>query len=79
MSNFELELNEAGIRELLKGPEMQNVLAEIGKQRANAAGSGYGSDVHVFQKRAVVHIFPQTYEAAKDNYENNTLIKVVGV
>ena len=79
MSNFELKLNDEGIQYLLKGPEMQGILADIGRQRANAAGSGYASDVHVFQKRAAVHIFPTTYEAAQNNYEYNTLLKVVGV
>lgn len=79
MSKFVLKLNDAGIQYLLKGPEMQGILGGIGRQKANAAGPGYESDVHVFQKRAAVHIFPSTYEAAQDNYENNTLIKVVGV
>lgn len=79
MSNFELKLNDDGIRALLKGPEMQAILGDIGRQRASSAGAGYESTVHVFQKRAVVNIYPTTYESAKDNYENNTLIKVVGV
>lgn len=79
MSKFELILNDAGIQELLKGPEMQSILREIGEQKANAAGEGYEAEVHVHQKRAVVNIFPTTWEAAKDNYENNTLLKVVGV
>lgn len=79
MSNFKLELNNEGIQALLKSPEMQSVLSNIGRQRANAAGTGYGSSVHVFQKRAVAHIYPITYEAKQDNYENNTLLKVVGV
>lgn len=79
MSKFELVLNDAGIQELLKGPEMQSILGEIGREKASAAGPGYMSEVHVFSKRAAVHIFPSDYESAKDNYENNTLIKVVGV
>lgn len=79
MSKFELVLNDAGIQELLKGPEMQGILADIGRQKASAAGPGYASEVHVFSKRAAVHIFPTDYESSKDNYENNTLIKVVGV
>ena len=72
-------LNDAGIQELLKGPEMQGILADIGRQKANAAGPGYASEVHVFQKRAAVHVYTADYEAVQDNYENNTLLKVVGV
>ncbi len=79
MSKVEITLNEAGIQELLKSGEMQNVLSTIAREKASAAGPGYGSEVHVFSKRAVAHIFPTTKESAKDNYQNNTLIKVVGV
>lgn len=79
MSKFELVLNDAGIQALLKGPEMQSILRDIGNQKANAAGTGYESEVHVFSKRAAVNIYPTTWESAKDNYENNTLLKVVGV
>ena len=79
MSKFELKLNDEGIQYLLKGPDMQGILSGIGRQKASAAGTGYSSEVHVFQKRAAVHIFPASYEAAQDNYENNTLLKVVGV
>ena len=79
MNKFELKLNDAGIQALLKGPEMQNILADIGRQKSAVAGIGYESSVHVFSKRAAVHVYPATYEAAQDNYENNTLIKVVGV
>lgn len=77
--NFRLELNSQGIQELLKGSEMQGYLAELAGSKAAAAGPGYESDVHVFSKRAVAHVYPSTFEAAQDNYENNTLLKVVGV
>lgn len=76
---FELVLNDAGIQALLKGPEMQSILNDIGQQKASAAGAGYESEVHVFSKRAAVHIYPGDFESAQDNYKNNTLIKVVGV
>lgn len=79
MNNFRLELNDAGIQELLKGPEMQSILSDIGNEKANAAGAGYESEVHVFSKRAAVHIYPGDFESAQDNYKNNTLLKVVGV
>lgn len=79
MSNFELVLNDEGIQELLKGPEMQSILADIGRAKATACGAGYESEVHVFQKRAAVHIYTADYEAIQDNYDNNTLLKVVGV
>lgn len=79
MNNARIEWNDAGFQELLKSSEMQSILSEIGNQKASAAGDGYGSEVHVFQKRAVAHVFPVTSDASRDNYYHNTLLKVVGV
>lgn len=79
MSNIKLVLNDAGIQALLKGPEMQSILGDIGNAKASAAGPGYASEVHVYQKRAAVNIYPSDFKSAQDNYNNNTLLKVVGV
>lgn len=79
MSNVRIELNDEGIQALLKSSEMQSLLSEVAGQRAASAGAGYGSEVHVFQKRTVAHVFPVTMEASRDNYYHNTLLKVVGV
>ena len=79
MSKFELKLNSDGVQALLKGAEMQGILGDIARQKAAACGPGYSSEVHVFQKRAAAHVFPETSDASRDNYYNNTLLKVVGV
>ena len=71
------ELNEKGVSELLKGPEMQALLANLGRRKASQAGDGYKSDVHVYQKRAVAQIYPGDRESGLDNYENNTLLKII--
>lgn len=76
MSKVRFELNSQGVQALLKGAEMQAILKGYGEQKASAAGDGYSSEVHVFQKRAVAHVFPDTPEAARDNLKNNTLLKV---
>lgn len=72
------ELNEDGVRELLQSDEMQTILGELARSKAAQAGPDYGSEVHVYSKRAVANIFPASAEAAHDNYENNTLLKVIG-
>ena len=77
MSSFKFEPDKAGIGELLKGPEMQGILKEYGRQKAAQAGNGYNYAVHVHQRRAVANIYPDSEEAAQDNYDNNTLLKVV--
>lgn len=73
---FELDIN--GLRELMKGPEMQAVLQEAGDAVASGAGGDYGVRVHVADYVAIANVFPESQEAAKDNYENNTLLKALG-
>ena len=77
MSNISIEINDEGLKEILKGSEMQSILKSYGDQKAINAGAGYAAIVHVHKNRAVCNVFPNTKEAAKDNYENNTLLKVV--
>ena len=77
MSSIKIELNDVGIQELLKSSEMQDILKEYGSQKAAEAGNGYSCAVHVHQKRAVANVYPDTDEARQDNYDNNTLLKVV--
>lgn len=74
---YKFKLNGAGVRELLQSGEMRNILSAEASRKAQRAGSGYSSEVRVGQKRAYANIFPSTKEAAHDNYENNTLEKVI--
>ena len=78
MSKVVFELNEDGVRELMKSDEMKSILDQLGAQKAAQAGAGYSYAVHDFQKRSAANIFPNDEESARDNYENNTLLKVIG-
>ena len=71
------ELNRKGVADLMKSQEMQTILNQLGNQKATQAGDGYKSDVHVYQKRAVAQIYPGDRESGLDNYENNTLLKII--
>ena len=77
MSKFNFELDSAGVQALLKSPEMQSILSSEAQRKAAQAGEGYKSDVHTGQKRAYANIYPGTKEAAYDNFDNNTLEKVI--
>ena len=74
---IKFELNSEGVQELLKGAEMQSILKDTAAEKAEAAGTGYDSDVHVGAKRAYANVFPATKEAYYDNLDNNTLEKVI--
>ena len=78
MAKVEFKLDINGLRELMKGPEMQAVLQEAGEAVASGAVGDYGTRVHVADYVAIANVFPESKEAAKDNYENNTLLKALG-
>ena len=73
MGNFKFELNRSGVRELLKSSEMQDVLMNYAKGISARAGAGYS--VHIGSNRANVSVQTDTKEAAKDNLDNNTLLR----
>lgn len=78
MANVDFELNLPGLNELMKSGEMQAVLRQAGQSVANAAGSEYASEVHVASFTAISNVFPNSKKAARDNFENNSLIKAAG-
>ena len=79
MANVRFELNLPGLNELMKSSEMQSVLEAAGKAVANNAGSDYGVRVHNASYVAIANVYPNSKKAAKENYEDNTLLKALGV
>lgn len=77
---MKFEPNKAGVRELLKSPEMRSILEEYGNEAVSRLGSGYeaipgdtGSSV-----RAKCKVQATTYATRRDNLKNNTILKAVG-
>ena len=75
MNKVRIKLHSAGVRALLKGAEMQDILKEQAAAVEARCGDGYESRVGVAKKRAVADIYPVTADARRDNYKNNTLEK----
>ncbi len=78
MSKVKIELNSAGIRELLRSEEMQKLLEEQAEAVAGRCGAGYEHDTYLTGGRAVASAFTATPEAKRDNLENNTLLRGLG-
>lgn len=78
MSNVKIELNSAGIQELLKSPEIKGYCEELAHGVASRAGSGYEVDSMVGKTRANAMVKAATFKAYRDNLENNTLLKALG-
>ena len=81
LSNGWIDVNDDGIQDLLYDPQVQSMVAEVASQKAAQAGPGYEYRTYLLPgpRRAAANVYPATYKAIKDNEENNTLIKVVGI
>lgn len=73
MSKVRFELNRAGVRALMRSPEMQAALKDRADTVKDHCGDGYES--YVAQTRAVAVVETATRQAIDDNSANNTLLK----
>ena len=78
MGDVTFKLNLQGLNELMKSSEMQSALLTAGQAVANAAGGDYAAEVHTANFIAISNVYPNSKAAAKENYEENTLLKAAG-
>lgn len=78
MSKVKFELDKGGVRDLLRSQEALNVCKGYAETARNRAGEGYEVTTFVGRNRANASVHAETYEARKDNYDNNTLLKSLG-
>ena len=57
---------------------MQKALSDAGNAVARAAGNDYACDVDVINWIAIANVFPNSKDAAHENFKDNTLLKAVG-
>lgn len=79
MSKVKVELNSAGVRELLKSPEVMQACKEQADKVAQRAGDGYKVEQRSYPERTGYAVVAGTPEAKRDNLKNNTLQKALGV
>lgn len=77
-NSVKFKLNLPGLNELMKSPEMQNALLEAGQAVAQSAGSDYAAEVHTASWIAISNIYPDSKQAAHENFKDNTLLKAIG-
>lgn len=78
MSSFKFKLDEKGVRQLLKSQEMLNICTQHANEIQQKAGEGYEVSTYVGRNRVNASVITATYEAMRDNLENNTLLKARG-
>lgn len=74
MNKVYVKLNRNGVRALLKSQAMQDILTNYSNNAVARAGEGYGQNVRLGVRRCYANIYAETYEAAVDNENNNTLL-----
>ena len=78
MAKFQFELDEAGVRELLKSPEMLEVCKGLANDIVSRLGDGYEVDPFPGGKNRVnVGVRAASKKAFQDCLKNNTLLKAV--
>lgn len=77
MSKFKFELNRAGVRELLQGQEIQEVLKTKASEIQGRAGEGFESDIYVGKNRANAMVYPGDPKAYFRNLHSNILLKAI--
>lgn len=77
MSKVKVELNRAGVRELLRSGEIMAVLSAEANSRASSLGPGYGVNTYVGKNRCNAEISAETAEARRENLKNNTLLRTI--
>lgn len=78
MSKVEIELNSAGIQELLKSSEIGSYCKELAEGVASRAGDGYEVTTMVGKTRANARVSTTDWKSYKSNMKHNTLLKALG-
>lgn len=78
MSKVKVELNRAGVRELLQSSAVMSVVKSEADQRAALAGPGYEVTTFVGRTRVNASYVCAANDAAQqDNLNNNTLLRAI--
>lgn len=70
--------NKRTAEAILKGSEVQALLARKAAEVASRAGEGFTSGVRVGRDRARAYVLPETYKARKNQARNHVLERAVG-
>lgn len=77
MANVKIELNLDGVRSLLRSGEMMKECEKRANEAVGRLGDGYTVTTHTGKNRVNASIFAESYEAKKDNMENNSILKAL--
>jgi hypothetical protein len=77
MSDPVFKLNYEGVGKLLKSEFIRNELQRHVNDTLSSLGPGYIGEVYTEKTRCVGEVRASSFEAKKDNSENNSLLKAL--
>lgn len=77
MAKVTIQLNSEGVREMLRSEEMKTICEEHANKALGKLGPGYTVTSMTGKNRVNASIFAESYEAKRDNMENNTILKAL--
>lgn len=75
MAKVTVKLNSKGVVDLLHNAG--DICLDMAKEAAGRCGEGYEAVKRVYPERTAAVVRTATYEAVRDNLENNTILKAV--
>jgi hypothetical protein len=78
MSDVRIELDSAGVREMLQSAEAMEICKEIADKAQSKLGEGYEVTAQTGKYRAQVRITTESYRAMASNLKHNSLLKAIG-
>lgn len=77
MAKTRFELNREGVRELMLSDAMASGLEGLAGGILARLGDGYSTETYKGKNRVNVEVKADTFQAKRDNAENNTILKAV--
>ena len=77
MKVTKITLNLPGINRVMKSEGIQSVIQSSGNAVEGIAGNEYAASIKVGRWVAFCNVFPNSKDAAHDNYKNNSLLKAL--
>lgn len=76
-SRVKIKLNKAGVRELLRSSEAQQICMEEASRIQSNAGEGFEVGERNYPERKGAAVYPATDKAYYHNLKHNTLLKAM--
>ncbi len=77
MAKVEVIIDSAAVRDMLRSSEMMAICEERANNAVGKLGAGYSVTTMTGKNRVNASVFAETYQAKKENMENNSILKAL--